>query len=74
VRLVRTDVADELIASIFRVEKSVRQLLRLFFVRGFYFPEDAGDTFLRNVSSYKTHTTPHPRRGHCSNILIVARN
>jgi hypothetical protein len=34
----------------------------LFFARGVFYLEDGGDTFLRNVASYKTQTTPHPRR------------
>jgi hypothetical protein len=32
----------------------------------FFYPEDEGDTFLRNVGFYKTHTMPHPRRWHSS--------
>jgi hypothetical protein len=35
-----------------------------FLVRGFFCPEDGGDTFLRNVGAYKTYTVPHPRRRH----------
>jgi hypothetical protein len=30
----------------------------------FFYPEDVGDTFLRNVGSHKTYTAPHPRRRH----------
>jgi hypothetical protein len=37
-----------------------------FFARGFFCPEDGGDTFLRNVGSHKIYTAPHPRRRHCS--------
>jgi hypothetical protein len=33
---------------------------------GFFFPEDGGDTFLRNVGSHKIYTAPHPRRRHSS--------
>jgi hypothetical protein len=36
------------------IDVSVSQLQTLFFARGFFYPEDGGDTFLRNVSSYKT--------------------
>jgi hypothetical protein len=31
-----------------------------------FYPEDGGDTFLRNVGSHKIYTTPHPRRRHSS--------
>jgi hypothetical protein len=34
---------------------------------GFFYPEDGGDTFLRNVGSHKIYTAPHPRRHHSSN-------
>jgi hypothetical protein len=30
------------------------------------YPEDGGDTFLRNVGSHKIFTAPHPRRRHSS--------
>jgi hypothetical protein len=33
---------------------------------GFFYPEDGGDTFLRNVDSHKIYTAPHPRRRHSS--------
>jgi hypothetical protein len=39
---------------------------RWFLARGFFYPEDGGDTFLRNVGSHKIYTTPHPRRRHSS--------
>jgi hypothetical protein len=32
--------------------------------RYFFYPEDGGDTSLRNIGFYKTHTLPHPRRRH----------
>jgi hypothetical protein len=35
-----------------------------FLARGFFYPEDGGDTFLRNVGSHKIYTEPHPRRQH----------
>jgi hypothetical protein len=75
--LVRTDVSEERIASIFRVEKSLSEkpasasscrlsLSRLsiesaatcslwFLARGFFYLEDGGDTFLRNVGSQELH-------------------
>jgi hypothetical protein len=37
---------------------------RWFLVHGFFYPEDGGDTFLRNVGSHKIYTAPHPRRRH----------
>jgi hypothetical protein len=37
-----------------------------FLARGFFYPEDEGDTFLRNVCSHKIYTAPHPRRLHSS--------
>jgi hypothetical protein len=33
---------------------------------GFFYPEDGGDTFLRNVGWRKIYTAPHPRRRHSS--------
>jgi hypothetical protein len=65
VHLVWTDVSEERIGSIFRVEKFSHLL-----ARGFLYPEDRGDTFLRNVGSHKIYTAPHPRRRHSSNILL----
>jgi hypothetical protein len=62
VGLVKTDVSEGRIACIFMAGKSAS---RIFFARGFFCPED-GDMFLRNVGSYKTHTSPHPRRRHSS--------
>jgi hypothetical protein len=39
---------------------------RWFLARGFFYPEDRSDTFLRNVGSHKVYTTRHPRRRHSS--------
>jgi hypothetical protein len=39
-----------------------------FLASGFFYPEDGGDTFLRNVGSHKIYTAPHPRRRHSSNL------
>jgi hypothetical protein len=33
---------------------------RWFLARGFFYPEDGSDTFLRNVGSHKIYTAPHP--------------
>jgi hypothetical protein len=32
-----------------------------FLARGFFCPEDGGDTFVRNVGSHKIYIEPHPR-------------
>jgi hypothetical protein len=32
----------------------------------FFYPEDGGDTFLRNIGSHKIYTAPHPRKQHSS--------
>jgi hypothetical protein len=42
-----------------------------FLVRGFFYPEDGGNTFLRNVCSLKIYTAPHPRRRQSSKIVLV---
>jgi hypothetical protein len=40
---------------------------RWFFARGFFYPEDGGDTILRNVGSIDhIYTAAHPRRRHSS--------
>jgi hypothetical protein len=73
VHRVWTDVSEECIASIFRVEKSGSEELKwaatfslYFLARGPFYPEDGGDTFLRNVGSRKIYTAPHPRKQHSS--------
>jgi hypothetical protein len=69
VDLVWTDVSEEHIASIFRVEKFANQepaWATQFLALGLFYPEDGGDTFLRNVSSHKIYAVPHPRRRHSS--------
>jgi hypothetical protein len=38
----------------------------------FFYPEDGGDTFLRNVRLYYIYTSPHPRRRH--SLFIVTCN
>jgi hypothetical protein len=32
------------------------------YLTGFLYPEDGGDTFLRNIGLHNIYTTPHPRR------------
>jgi hypothetical protein len=39
---------------------------RWFLACEFFYPEDGGDTFLRNVGSHKIYTAPHLRRRHSS--------
>jgi hypothetical protein len=39
---------------------------RWFLSRGFFYPDDGGDTFLRNVGSHKNYTAPHPKKRHIS--------
>jgi hypothetical protein len=62
VYIVWTDISEERISSIFRVQKSASEEPAW---AGDY-PEDAGDTFFRNVGSHKIYTAPHPRRRHSS--------
>jgi hypothetical protein len=47
--------------------------LRWFLERGFFYPEDGGDTFLRNIGSHKIYTAPHPTRRHSSEMEIVLK-
>jgi hypothetical protein len=55
------------IAGCFRlVAQSVATYSRWFLARGFFYPEDRSDMFLRNVSSHKMYTAPHPRRQNSS--------
>jgi hypothetical protein len=62
VGLVETDVSKERVASIFRAEEITQAkknlINRLTYPRSryFFYPEDGGSTFLRNVGFYKTHT------------------
>jgi hypothetical protein len=48
------------------VAQSAAICSRWFIVRGFFYPEDGGDTFLRNVGSHKIYKAPHTRRRHSS--------
>jgi hypothetical protein len=57
-----TDVSEDHIAS-----SASATCSRWFFPRGFFYPEDGGDTILRNVGSIDhIYTAPHPRRRHSS--------
>jgi hypothetical protein len=60
------------IAGCFRlVAESAATCSRWFLARGFFYPEDGGDTFLRNVNSHKLYTAPHPRRRNSSTSAIA---
>jgi hypothetical protein len=39
---------------------------RWFLARGFFWLEDGGDSFIRNVRLHNIYTAPHPRRRHSS--------
>jgi hypothetical protein len=62
---------------IFRVEvcscnlQSATTCSHWFLALGFFYPEDGGDTFLRNVGSHKIYMALHPRRWHSSGLLQV---
>jgi hypothetical protein len=84
--LIRTDVSEDRIASIFRVHECELVTVSYEFVPiqeltvsyefvpiqeltillcnqlALVHPEDGGDTILRNVGSYKSHTASSPRR------------
>jgi hypothetical protein len=77
VGLIRTDVSEDRIASIFRVNECEQvqsetissciggdSRLDCFalYLLALVHPEDGGDRILRNVGSYKSHTASSPRR------------
>jgi hypothetical protein len=69
VALVRTDVSQELSASFIRVTRIGEQRASVASdsaVPSTCHPDDGGAKFLRNVSTYRTHTAKHPRRHHSS--------
>jgi hypothetical protein len=70
VDLVQTDVSEERIAFIRLVSQSAVIFSRWFLSREFLYPEDVGDTFLRNVGSQEIYTAPHPTRRHYSDHPI----
>jgi hypothetical protein len=45
-----------------RVLQTAATCSRWFLAHGFFYPEDGGDTFLRNIGSHKICTAPRPRR------------
>jgi hypothetical protein len=55
------------IAGCFRlVAQSAATCSHWLLARGFFYPEDEGDKFIRNVGWHKIYTAPHPRRRHSS--------
>jgi hypothetical protein len=54
-------------------EERITTCSRWFLFHGFFYPEDGGDTFLRNVGSYKIYTAPHPRGLHSSVVKLTLR-
>jgi hypothetical protein len=60
--------------SIFRVEKPASEEPVWAGGCRFFYPEDGGNTFIRNVGSHKTYTAPHPRRQHSSCFLFPSLN
>jgi hypothetical protein len=42
-----------------------------FLALGFFYPEDGGDTFIRNIGSHKNYTAPHPRKRRSSRVKFV---
>jgi hypothetical protein len=70
VDLVSADVSEEPIPSIFRVERSAATCSSWFLASGFFYPQDGGDTFLRNFGSHKIYTAPHPRKLHTPQSLL----
>jgi hypothetical protein len=49
------------LALLNHIVSSATTCSRWFLARGLFYPEDGGDTFLRNVGSHKIYTAPHPR-------------
>jgi hypothetical protein len=61
VALIRTDVSEDRIVSCEFVP--IQELTTSFCNQlALVHPEDGGDTILRNVGSYKSHTASSPRR------------
>jgi hypothetical protein len=56
-----------LVARCFRLVAPSSATCSLWFLaHGFFYPEDGGDIFLRNVGSHKRYTAPQTRRRHSS--------
>jgi hypothetical protein len=69
--LVKSNASEEFNASIFSVEKSVFIPLTFVFADRFLHHEVAGDTILRKIGSYKTHTAPHAIKQHSSQLTYL---
>jgi hypothetical protein len=63
VDLVRTDVSEEYVASIFKADRISELGTKLALV-------SRQDIFSRNVGSNKNHTAPGPRRRHSSGTEV----
>jgi hypothetical protein len=62
------------IAGCFRlVAQSAATCSSWFLARGFFYREDGGDIFFRNVGSRKIYTAPHPRRRHSSLYFSITQ-
>jgi hypothetical protein len=51
-----------------RTAQSAANCSRWFLAGGFLYPEEEGDTFLRNVGSHKNYTAPNSRKQHSSSL------
>jgi hypothetical protein len=64
--LVKTDVSEERVVSILRLQKSASKKQRSSRLADSFYLDDGSGTSLRNVGLYKLHTAPHPRIRHSS--------
>jgi hypothetical protein len=71
--LVRTDVLEERVVYIIRVRRISEAGTLAVSSDGYFYPDDGGDMFLRNVGSYKSHTMSHPRRWNSSFFKAFAK-
>jgi hypothetical protein len=63
----RVDVVNRRFGGMYRLHlQSAATCTRWIHNRGFFYPEDGGDTYHRNVGSHKIYTAPYPRRQHSS--------
>jgi hypothetical protein len=72
VDLVRTDVSEERITSIFRVEKSVSEepatFSRWFLAHWFFYPEDGGDVPPKRRFAQDLHDTTSQKTALCTDL------
>jgi hypothetical protein len=69
-------VTFEVFMAVTMKTQSAATCSRWFLARGFLYPEDGSDTFLRNVGLQNIYTAPHPRTRHSSdkissNFIII---